>query len=185
MDVGAGQIILDTASIQFVLFGLVAAAISNFSRSPVWRSTVLMTASLVFLGLLDHHPTAFIPLVGFLLLGYAGLYLVRGGWSKSLIWILCAVIFAYAWLKKYTVLPEGIFIGFPYFTSRPLLHFFSSDAFAHRSSRWRRKAAHQPGSLPALHPQFYNADFRPYPAIQRVCPGPVRYSSRSRWDHAS
>jgi D-alanyl-lipoteichoic acid acyltransferase DltB (MBOAT superfamily) len=107
---------LDTASVQFVLFGLVAAAISNFSRSPVWRSAVLMMASLVFLGLLDHHPTAFIPLLGFLLLGYAGLYLVTGNWSKSLIWILCAVILAYAWLKKYTVLPEGIFIGFPYFT---------------------------------------------------------------------
>jgi len=66
--------------------------------------------------LLDHHPTAFIPLVGFLLLGYAGLYLVSDGWSKSLVWILCAVIFAYVWLKKYTVLPEEVLIGFPYFT---------------------------------------------------------------------
>lgn len=99
-----------------MLFGLAAAAISNFSRSSVWRSAVLMTASLIFLALLDHHPTAFIPLAGFLLLGYAGLYLIREGWSKSLVWTLCAVIFAYAWLKKYTVLPEGIFISSPYFT---------------------------------------------------------------------
>jgi alginate O-acetyltransferase complex protein AlgI len=75
-----------------------------------------MTASIVFLGLLDHHPIAFIPLGGFLLLGYAGLLLIGDGWSKSLIWILCAVIFAYVWLKKYTVLPEALFIDFPYFT---------------------------------------------------------------------
>jgi D-alanyl-lipoteichoic acid acyltransferase DltB (MBOAT superfamily) len=75
-----------------------------------------MTASLVFLGLLDRHPIAFVPFAGFLILGYAGLYLVRESRSKSLVWILCAVIFAYVWLKKYTVLPEGIFIGFPYFT---------------------------------------------------------------------
>jgi alginate O-acetyltransferase complex protein AlgI len=107
---------LDTASIQFVLFGLAAALISNLNRSPVWRSSVLMMASIVFLGLLDHHPIAFIPIIGFLLLGYAGLFLISEGWSKSLVWVLCAVIFAYAWLKKYTVLPEGIFIGFPYFT---------------------------------------------------------------------
>jgi D-alanyl-lipoteichoic acid acyltransferase DltB (MBOAT superfamily) len=75
-----------------------------------------MTASVIFLGLLDHHPVAFIPLIGFLLLGYAGLFFIGLGSSKFLIWILCAVIFAYAVLKKYTVLPEGIFIDFPYFT---------------------------------------------------------------------
>jgi hypothetical protein len=32
---------MDSASFQFVLFGLAAALISNFSRSRVWRSTVL------------------------------------------------------------------------------------------------------------------------------------------------
>jgi D-alanyl-lipoteichoic acid acyltransferase DltB (MBOAT superfamily) len=66
--------------------------------------------------LLDHHPVAFVPLIGFLLLGYAGLFIIEQGFSKSLRWILCVVIFAYAVLKKYTVLPEAIFIDFPYFT---------------------------------------------------------------------
>ena len=107
---------MDTASPQFLLFGLLAAIVSNLNRSPVWRSIVLMTASVIFLGLLDHHPIAFVPLIGFLFLGYAGLVLIGLGFSKLLIWFLCAVIFAYAVLKKYTVLPEGIFIDFPYFT---------------------------------------------------------------------
>jgi alginate O-acetyltransferase complex protein AlgI len=107
---------LDTASIQFVLFGLAAALLSNFSRSRVWRSAVLMLISIVFLGLLAHNPVVFVPLAGFLLLGYGGLFLLSRGWSKSSIWSLLAIIFAYVWLKKYTLLPEGIFIHHPYFT---------------------------------------------------------------------
>jgi D-alanyl-lipoteichoic acid acyltransferase DltB (MBOAT superfamily) len=107
---------LDTASIQFVLFGVAAALLSNVSRSPVWRSIVLMFASVAFLGLLAHNAMLLIPLAGFLLLGYGGLFLLERGWSKSLHWILLAVIFAYVWLKKYTLLPAGMFIQHPYFT---------------------------------------------------------------------
>jgi len=99
-----------------VLFGLAAALISNFSGSRVWRSIVLMLASIVFLGLLAHNPIVLIPLIGFLLLGYAGVFLLDCGWSKSLVWSLLAVIFAYVWLKKYSILPEGMFIDHPYFT---------------------------------------------------------------------
>jgi D-alanyl-lipoteichoic acid acyltransferase DltB (MBOAT superfamily) len=99
-----------------VLFGLAAALFSNFSRSRVWRSTVLMLLSTVFLGLLAHNPIVLLPLAGFLLLGYGGLFLLSRGWSKSSIWSLLAIIFAYVWLKKYTLLPEGIFIHHPYFT---------------------------------------------------------------------
>jgi alginate O-acetyltransferase complex protein AlgI len=107
---------MGTASFQFVLFGLAIALVSNLSRSRVWRSIVLFVASIVFLGLLEHNPIAFLPLGGFLLLGYAGLLLLERGWSRSLVWSILAVIFVYVWLKKYTVLPEGMFIHHPYFT---------------------------------------------------------------------
>jgi len=71
---------MDTASFQFVLFGLAAALVSNFSRSRLWRSIVLLAASVVFLGLLAHNPLVFLPLAGFLILGYIGLVLIeRGG----------------------------------------------------------------------------------------------------------
>jgi D-alanyl-lipoteichoic acid acyltransferase DltB (MBOAT superfamily) len=106
---------MDTASFQFVLFGLAIALVSNLSRSQVWRSIVLFVASIVFLGLLEHHPIAFLPLAGFLLLGYSGLLLLERGWSRSFVWSILAVIFVYIWLKKYTVLPEGMFIHHPYF----------------------------------------------------------------------
>jgi alginate O-acetyltransferase complex protein AlgI len=107
---------LDSPSIQFVLFGLVAALISNLSRSRVWRSAVLFFASLIFLGLLARNPIAFVPLAGFLLLGYAGLLIVERGGSRWLVACLISVILAYAWLKKYTVFPGGTFLRFPYLT---------------------------------------------------------------------
>ena len=107
---------MDNASFQFVFFGLAAAIVSNFSRSPIWRSIVLMVASIVFLGLLIQSPIAFLPLAGFLLLGYAALQLLERGWSRALPWCIAAVILVYIWLKKYTILPESSFLQYPYFT---------------------------------------------------------------------
>jgi D-alanyl-lipoteichoic acid acyltransferase DltB (MBOAT superfamily) len=107
---------MDTASFQFVFFGLVVALLSNFSRSSVWRYAVLLSASLVFLGLLAHSPIVFLPLAGFLAIGYTGLILIERGWSRLMVWGILAVIFVYVWLKKYTFLPEAIFLHFPYFT---------------------------------------------------------------------
>jgi alginate O-acetyltransferase complex protein AlgI len=107
---------MDNASFQFVAFGLAVALISNLSRSRAWRSIVLMAASVVFLGLLAHNPIVFLPLIGFLLIGYIGLVLLERGWSRSFVISLLAVLSAYVWLKKYTFLPNEIFLHFPYFT---------------------------------------------------------------------
>jgi D-alanyl-lipoteichoic acid acyltransferase DltB (MBOAT superfamily) len=107
---------MDTASIQFVCFGLTVALLSNLCRSPIWRSTVLMVSSLSFLGLLARHPLALLPLIGFLGLGYAGLLLIERGWLRTLTWSVVVVIFVYVWLKKYTFLPAGSFLHFSYFT---------------------------------------------------------------------
>jgi D-alanyl-lipoteichoic acid acyltransferase DltB (MBOAT superfamily) len=107
---------MDSASFQFVLYGLAAALVSNFSRSRVWRSVVLMFASIVFLGLLAHNPIVFLPLAGFLLMSYLGLVMIERGWPRSTVSSILLVIIVYVWLKKYTFLPEGIFLHSPYFT---------------------------------------------------------------------
>jgi D-alanyl-lipoteichoic acid acyltransferase DltB (MBOAT superfamily) len=104
------------ASYEFLLFGLTAALVSNFSRSRVWRSAVLLLASLVFIALLANGPLVLLPLAGFLLLGYGGLLLLQRGWKRLHVAILLAVIFTYIWLKKYTFLPEASFLRFPYST---------------------------------------------------------------------
>jgi alginate O-acetyltransferase complex protein AlgI len=107
---------MDSASLQFMFFGLIVAVLSNLNRSSVWRSIVLMAASLVFLGMLAQNPIVLIPLAMFLLLGYAGVALIQRGHSRITVWSILAVVFAYVWLKKYTFLPEGMFLHFPYFT---------------------------------------------------------------------
>ena len=107
---------MDTASLQFVLFGLITAVLSNFSPSRVWRSIVIMLVSLIFLAMLAKSAVALIPLAVFLLFGYGALAMRERGWSKGAAWTIPAVIFAYVWLKKYTFLPERFFLHFPYFT---------------------------------------------------------------------
>jgi D-alanyl-lipoteichoic acid acyltransferase DltB (MBOAT superfamily) len=107
---------MDAASLQFVAFGLAAALASNFSRSRAWRSGVLLLSSLIFLGLLAHSPVVFLPLAGFLFLGYFGLVLLERDPTRSMVWSILPVLFAYVWLKKYTFLPAGSFLRFPYFT---------------------------------------------------------------------
>lgn len=107
---------MDTASFQFVMFGLAVAVLSNLSGSRVWRSGVLLISSLAFLGFLEHDPVAFLPLAGFLLLGYVGLYLLERGVPRFLVWAVVGVIFAYIWLKKYTLFPDHAFLHYPYFT---------------------------------------------------------------------
>jgi alginate O-acetyltransferase complex protein AlgI len=107
---------MDSASLQFVLFGLIAAALSNLSRSRVWRSTVIMLASLIFLAMLAKSAFVLIPLAAFLLFGLGAVALRERGWSRGAAWSIPAVILAYVWLKKYTFLPERSFLHFPYFT---------------------------------------------------------------------
>ncbi len=107
---------MDTASFQFALFGLAVAVLSNFSRSRVWRSVVLLIASFVFIGLITHDPVSLLPLAGFLLLGYGCLVALERGWSRLMVWSILIIVFAYVWLKKYTFLPEQSFLHFSYFT---------------------------------------------------------------------
>ncbi len=107
---------LDNASFLFVAFGLAVALVSNFSRSRIWRSAVLLAASALFLCCLARDPRTLLPLMGFLLLGYTGLFLLQRGVSKSSMWSILAVICVYIWLKQYTFLPQAIFLRSPYLT---------------------------------------------------------------------
>jgi D-alanyl-lipoteichoic acid acyltransferase DltB (MBOAT superfamily) len=107
---------MDSASLQFVLFGLITAALSNLSRSRVWRSIVLMLASLIFLAILAKSASVLIPLAAFLLFCYGALAMRQRGWSRGAAWSIPAAILAYVWLKKYTFLPERSFLQVPYFT---------------------------------------------------------------------
>jgi alginate O-acetyltransferase complex protein AlgI len=90
--------------------------LSNFSRSRIWRSSVSLIASVVFLALLANAPVSFLPLAGFLLSGYLGVLIVQRRLTGHAAWIILAMIFGYIWLKKYMFLPDYIFLQFSYFT---------------------------------------------------------------------
>lgn len=107
---------MDSASLQFVIFGLAAAAVSNFSRSSVWRSIMLFLASSSFIAILAPGPMSLIPLAAFLLFGYGALALLERGFSRLAVWSILAIVFVYVWLKKYTFLPDGMFLHYRYFT---------------------------------------------------------------------
>jgi alginate O-acetyltransferase complex protein AlgI len=107
---------VDTASSQFVLFGLAVAAISSLSRSSGWKMAVLLAASLIFIGLQTPDPWLLLPLAAFLLLGYGGLQILANGWSGARPLLLASIVFVFIWLKKYTFLPHAIFLDFSYFT---------------------------------------------------------------------
>jgi alginate O-acetyltransferase complex protein AlgI len=107
---------MDSASFQFIAFGLGIAILSNLSRSRAWRSAILFLASLLLLWILSPGLIALLPLVGFLAMGYIGIAIIRNGWARFMPIGIFAVIFAFVWLKKYTFIPSNIFLHFPYFT---------------------------------------------------------------------
>jgi alginate O-acetyltransferase complex protein AlgI len=107
---------LDSASIEFIFYGLAVAILSNLSRSRIWRSSVLLVASVVFVALLTKSALSIVPLAGFLLLGYIVVTVLDRGWTKRATAGILAIILIYIWLKKYTFLPSGAFLRFPYLT---------------------------------------------------------------------
>src|SRR6202042_3740692 len=105
---------MDSASLPFIAFGVAVAFLSNIHRSAAWRSSVLFMASIGFLYMLAHNVILLIPLASFLLLGYLAIVLIDRGWLKLFSGAVIAVILVYVWLKKYTFLPRGIFLHYPY-----------------------------------------------------------------------
>lgn len=108
---------MDTASFSFILFGLaVAIAVNLRSDSAAWRSSILLLSSLIFLAVLAPNLEVLLPFAGFLLLGYSAIALRRREVLQSTALSVVVIGFVYVWLKKYTFLPAGLFIRYPYFT---------------------------------------------------------------------
>ena len=107
---------MDSASFSFLFFGLAVAVVLNLNRSRAWRSTVMTAASVYFLYTLEKDPLAYVPLAGFLALGYLAILCHRRGWLKAPAVAIVGVLAAYVWLKKYTFFPEAVLLHSMYFT---------------------------------------------------------------------
>jgi len=102
-------------SLHFFAFSFITILLYQLFRSVPWRKFVLLAANCYFLSSFTHDFRSFLPFIGFLALGYAGLRLVHSTRAWAFPIALLLVIFCFIWLKKYTFLPSPLFLPFPYF----------------------------------------------------------------------
>jgi alginate O-acetyltransferase complex protein AlgI len=107
---------MGNVSLQFLAFALITVLIYQLFRSMLWHQLVLLAASCYFLSSFSHDPRAFLPLAGFLALGYLSLQFVDPGRRWAFPLTVVVTILCFVWLKKYAFLPDRLFLSFPYLT---------------------------------------------------------------------
>jgi alginate O-acetyltransferase complex protein AlgI len=107
---------METASLKFLAFGVVAAIGYNLLRPVAWRQGVLLVANLRFLLTFTSKLLILLPFAGFLLFGYAGVRLMQAGLRQAFAPLMIMTIALFIWLKKYTFLPHESFLKSAYVT---------------------------------------------------------------------
>jgi D-alanyl-lipoteichoic acid acyltransferase DltB (MBOAT superfamily) len=104
-------------SLEFLAFALLGAVAINLSRAPPWRALVLCSLNLLFFcSFLRGWPSA-LPFVGFLLLGYLGVAVLRTRKSTALFGLfIAATLDAFFVLKRYDFVPAAVQLPFWYAT---------------------------------------------------------------------
>ncbi len=102
-------------SLPFLLFALCAAVVFNLSAARGWRAAVLLVVNIGFLATFSSDPTAYLPFVGFLALGYLAQGVTREG-SRPVLFVALVVLMvaAFVWLKRYSFVPKESLLAFPY-----------------------------------------------------------------------
>jgi alginate O-acetyltransferase complex protein AlgI len=113
---GERDTVISGPSFAFVGFGVVIAALAVAVRSRAWRQAVLLLASLYFLSTFSRDPSAFLPLVGFVLAGFVALRAVTRWPERTAAIAVALVLVLFVWIKKYAFVPSGLWMGFPYVT---------------------------------------------------------------------
>jgi alginate O-acetyltransferase complex protein AlgI len=102
---------------SFLYIGFVTATVLAFNawRRPLFRQCVLLAANLVFLASFVQSPVQLAPLCGFLALGYAAArWVARWRQPWLLGWTIFLIVAVFVVLKRYTFLPGGVELPFPY-----------------------------------------------------------------------
>jgi D-alanyl-lipoteichoic acid acyltransferase DltB (MBOAT superfamily) len=102
-------------SLPFLAFAAIAALLFNLAATRGWQRIVLLATNLVFFARFSHSPLAFIPFAGFLAMGFIAQRIVRDGAGQRLFPALLIVTTAgFFWLKRYSFVPDAVFLPFPY-----------------------------------------------------------------------
>jgi D-alanyl-lipoteichoic acid acyltransferase DltB (MBOAT superfamily) len=103
------------ASLAFLGFVLAVAALYNAARPVAWRQLVLLAANAAFLATFATGVVPMLPLLGFLAVGYGGLWLVQRDRRRGVfVAVLALVVVLFFWLKRYSFLPPASFLPFAY-----------------------------------------------------------------------
>lgn len=105
---------MSVPSFLFLLFALIAAVIVNVSQRRAWRQAIMLCANVAFLASFAATPVAFLPLAGFVCLGYL-LMRLQASNRRVLFWLAIGLmLIVFVWLKRYTFIPSSFFLKHPY-----------------------------------------------------------------------
>jgi len=106
---------MDATSIRFVLFAVLVALLYNARRTVFWRQAILLVANAAFLATFARGWKGYLPLAMFVGIGYAAIRLMQlKRWRVLFIPVLAGFVFLFMSLKRYTFLPQQVFLPFPY-----------------------------------------------------------------------
>lgn len=100
---------------SFIGFIVAVAIASHLVQTAMWRSLVLLAASVWFIASQVTAPIHLVPLAGFLVLGYGLVELLRR--TRSSAWLYASVVLilvVFILLKKFSFLPDTWLLPFPY-----------------------------------------------------------------------
>jgi alginate O-acetyltransferase complex protein AlgI len=108
---------MNAPSIGFLAFAAAGAAAFNLFHAARSRALVLCALNVAFFCTFLHGWVSAIPYVGFLLLGYSGVRLLRTSKSALLfLMFLAALLYAFFLLKRYSFIPVAMQLPFWYST---------------------------------------------------------------------
>ena len=108
---------MNVPSYEFIGFALISAVLYNYSYVSFSRQTLLLVTNLLFFANQMGSVQQAFPFVLFLCLGYGLMHLSQRKAGSGHIFfagILCLVVVTFAWLKKYSFIPEQLLLPFSY-----------------------------------------------------------------------
>ncbi|HYZ20896.1 MAG TPA: MBOAT family O-acyltransferase [Rhodopila sp.] len=107
---------MNVPSWQFLTFALAGAAAFNLTRWPAWRQAVWLLLNLAFVCSFAPTLRALLPFALFIALGYAAQALARHGPRQAGIGASILVLAVFLWLKRYSFVPEILWLPAGYLT---------------------------------------------------------------------
>jgi D-alanyl-lipoteichoic acid acyltransferase DltB (MBOAT superfamily) len=105
-----------SSTFTFVFFGILVALVMAARPSLAWRQNVMLAASVIFVGSLSRNPLAFLPLIGFLAIGYVALRFSAGTLDRAPALSIAVIVLLFVWLKRYSIVPNVVWLPYAYLT---------------------------------------------------------------------